>query len=57
MNEILIDNVYSEEDLYDAFEGIQERLYLTMNDVDYRYYRIVITEIDEQDYNNAENDQ
>ena len=50
MNEPIIDGVYSEEDLYDAFEGIQERLYLTMNDVDYRYYRITISEISEQDY-------
>jgi hypothetical protein len=49
MNEI-INYVYSEEELYDAFEGIQERIYLTMNDNDYRYYRIVVTEISEQEY-------
>jgi hypothetical protein len=49
----IINKVYSQEDLYDAFEGIQERLYLTMNDVDFRYYRITITEIDEQEYNES----
>ena len=49
----IINKVYSEEDLPDAFESIQERVYLTMNDVDYRYYRVIVSEISEEEYNES----
>ena len=46
----IINNVYSEEDLYDAFEGIQERLYIYNEDQEYKYYRVIISEITEEEY-------
>ena len=49
MNEI-INTVYSQEDLYDCFEGIQERLSLDMNNNRYKYYRILITEVPKEEH-------
>jgi hypothetical protein len=51
MNEI-INSTYPQDEMYDAFEGIEERVYLTMNDIDNRYYRVIITEIPFEEYEN-----
>ena len=51
----IINRVYSEDELYDAFENIQEEVYLTMDKTDYGYCRITISEISKQEYEDAQN--
>ena len=47
----IINNVYAEEDLYDAFETISDRIYLHANEnQEYKYYRVIISEITEEEY-------
>ena len=46
----IVNNVYSEEDLYDAFETIADRLYLYTDENErHKYYRVIISEITEEE--------
>jgi len=46
----IVNKVYSEEDLYDFLEGIKERLYIINENQEYKYYRVIISEITEEEY-------
>jgi hypothetical protein len=47
----IINKVCDVDDIVDAFENAIERIYIqNENSTEYKYYRIVITEISEEEY-------
>jgi hypothetical protein len=46
----IVNNVYAEEDIHDALTNIQEQIYFRMHNIDYKYYRVIINEISEEEY-------